>query len=246
MSATHCSSRQSGAWLFSDPYAYQYASIAEEEEDHHHLSHTPATTPRSLCTGARFELEGSSPTTSSDGERAELEGSSPDRSPVELEADNTHYARPRPRPRATSIAGGLDSRSSPSVLARNRFANVRVSRKYPHTHRRAESCALPEVVAPAPLAITKAKVTLPVEEKIAVVPELQHQQQQRQRQGQGKGQRLSVLTCDPGLMVVGEDMPPSDFDEILRNMGPMHKKGKSGSSYVRGSRYYDRYSTNFG
>jgi len=40
--------------------------------------------------------------------------------------------------------------------------------------------------------------------------------------------------------------PSSDFDAILRNIGPISKKGKGNKSRERSSRYYDRYSSNFG
>jgi hypothetical protein len=40
--------------------------------------------------------------------------------------------------------------------------------------------------------------------------------------------------------------PSSDFDAILRNIGAIDKKGKGNKGRERSSRYYDRYSSNFG
>lgn len=41
--------------------------------------------------------------------------------------------------------------------------------------------------------------------------------------------------------------PSSDFDAILRNIGPVTgKKGKGNTGRQRSIRYYDRYSSNFG
>ncbi|KAI0195660.1 hypothetical protein EV127DRAFT_477382 [Xylaria flabelliformis] len=54
-----------------------------------------------------------------------------------------------------------------------------------------------------------------------------------------------------GLMPVDENAttpkePSSDFDAILRNIGPISKKGKGNIGRERSSRYCDRYSSNFG
>ncbi|KAI0004857.1 hypothetical protein F4779DRAFT_599079 [Xylariaceae sp. FL0662B] len=242
MSVRH-SFQGGGNWLFTDPYAYQYSDIPEEDQVH---AYNTSTTPRSQDTSSdRFELEGSSPTTASEGRglRAELEGSSVEHSPVELEAD-CHLT---PRLNTPPDAPALQART-PSMLARNRFANVRVSRKYPH--RRAGSaaspCVLPEVVVaeppPASRPTAKARLShtpLPqaVVDKVAspLLP---------------LRPRSMIAACDSGLILVGEDTPPSDFEGILRNISPLHNKKEkrlgSSSANVRGSRYYDRYSTNFG
>ncbi|KAI0454091.1 hypothetical protein F5B21DRAFT_477455 [Xylaria acuta] len=54
-----------------------------------------------------------------------------------------------------------------------------------------------------------------------------------------------------GLMPVDENAatpkePSSDFDAILRNIGPISKKGKGNIGRERSSRYCDRYGSNFG
>jgi hypothetical protein len=54
-----------------------------------------------------------------------------------------------------------------------------------------------------------------------------------------------------GLIPVDENAttpkePSSDFDAILRNIGPISKKGRGNKSRERSNRYYDRYSSNFG
>ncbi|KAI1823755.1 hypothetical protein F4861DRAFT_539733 [Xylaria intraflava] len=63
--------------------------------------------------------------------------------------------------------------------------------------------------------------------------------------------RPSQPAFDSGLMLADENVPKrressSDFDTILRNIGEVSKKGKGRVWRERGSRYYDRYSSNFG
>ncbi|KAH8167968.1 hypothetical protein CIB48_g243 [Xylaria polymorpha] len=63
--------------------------------------------------------------------------------------------------------------------------------------------------------------------------------------------RPSPPAYSSGLIPVDENAstpkePSSDFDAILRNIGPISKKGKGNISRERSSRYCDRYSSNFG
>ncbi|KAI1129275.1 hypothetical protein F5Y10DRAFT_264267 [Nemania abortiva] len=218
-----CSSRAS--WMYTDPYAYQYSEISSEDD------------MLTVSQGGRMVTAGS--------DLCELEGSTPTdiTSRYELAAD--------PLPQAVREEyETLSEPSSPCGLSRNRLSNARRSVRYSD---RRKLVARDVHTTPAPNSSRTycpqppSSGLIPVIEDVSIpaphytpgaAPCLQHPQASPPRYADG------LIPVDENASTPKE--PSSDFDAILRNIGPIPKKGKGNTSRERSSRYYDRYSSNFG
>ncbi|KAI1171303.1 hypothetical protein F4777DRAFT_65038 [Nemania sp. FL0916] len=226
-----CSSRAS--WMYTDPYAYQYSDISNtsNNQDSHSNDATGAepswgNTAGSTTTSTLCELEGSSPTNDTTT-RYELPAE-----PVSREQSPTSSAPGSP-------FGLIRSKLTRSRRSLSSSLRRRVS---PDSHTHAHAHAPPRSTSTPPQQPASAGLIPVLEEEGIIVASTEP--------------CLSYVQPPPGyvdgLIPVDENAttpkePSSDFDAILRNIGPISKKGngwKKGRE--RGSRYYDRYESNFG
>ncbi|KAI0487645.1 hypothetical protein F4859DRAFT_510215 [Xylaria cf. heliscus] len=207
------------SWMYTDPYAYQYSAIDTEDD------------------GSERDAAGS--------DLSELEGSTP--------TDTTRYELAA----SPLIKAARDSQrtpSEPSGLNRSRLTKSRSSVRY--SDRRGHASAAPRTP----------KSPRHVYSDLIPVEESTHAPAQGQTQhyvpdtttttatassSHHQRARPSPPTYEAGLIPLDENAttpkePSSDFDAILRNIGPISKKGKGKISRERSSRYCDRYSSNFG
>ncbi|KAI0403832.1 hypothetical protein F4802DRAFT_271674 [Xylaria palmicola] len=217
MSVTMASSQAS--WMYTDPYAYQYSAVDSEEEVPTDSSHQSGRDT------------GSDP--------SELEGSTP--------LDTTrHELAATPVPKAV--------RDSQQAAGRHGVPGARESHKY--LAGRARDGAAPAHTASASHFPIRAPPQPPSSGLIPVQVEAHTAAAAAQRYvprtaAPCSGPRPSGQAYDTGLIPVDDNAstpkePSSDFDAILRNIGPISKKGKGNTGRERSSRYYDRYSSNFG
>ncbi|KAI0870209.1 hypothetical protein GGS24DRAFT_504991 [Hypoxylon argillaceum] len=219
--ASFKSSRAS--WMYADPYAYQYSDLDPEDD-------VPA-----LPQGREMDAAGSN--------LCELEGSTPTHSPrYELAADPVLGA-------VRENHHTISEPNSPCGLSRNRLSNARRSVRYSVRRKH----AMPAETTPAPYSSSVCPPQPPSSGLIPVVEGIpmptQHYVPDTTLPQKYVQPCLSRYT--DGLIPVDENAttpkePSSDFDAILRNIGPIPKKGKENTRRERSSRYYDRYSSNFG
>ncbi|KAI1309548.1 hypothetical protein F5Y03DRAFT_65362 [Xylaria venustula] len=170
--------------------------------------------------GAPCELEGSTPTSV----RYELPAH-----PLIASVNDMDYIPDQPP-------------KSPCGLSRHRPSSTRKSQRYSDRHGQARvSSALTPPVQPSSSGL------IPVSENTAA----QAQHLAPNTAFPPSYARPSLPACAEGLIPVDENAttpkePSSDFDAILRNIGPITKRGKAKTSRERSNRYYDRYSSNFG
>ncbi|KAF2967716.1 hypothetical protein GQX73_g5849 [Xylaria multiplex] len=208
--------------MFSDPYTYQYSAIEPEHD-------TPATSSSQQWVAASnspSELEGSTPTHTALYELAAnpLIESAPDSYISDEPATSCGLSRSR-------LSGAQRSVRYPSRRGHTRQPSVRVA---PETN-------IPRSCPPQP---SNAGL-IPVLEH-APIPAHHYVQETAPRQYA----RPSPPAYADGLIPVDDNAttpkePSSDFDAILRNIGPISKKGKDKTGRERSSRYYDRYTSNF-
>ncbi|KAI1497470.1 hypothetical protein F5X99DRAFT_396762 [Biscogniauxia marginata] len=176
---------------------------------------------------AHFESKASAPDTMP----VELEGSPIASYPAELDAvdNSTSY----------TVASSTSRLKKSSSMIRSRFPNVREGLKYPHRRKYSPAQSeLPEVVehthpGAKPAVHTYSSGLIPVEKLVAPPP----------YRGIKCPDASGLIPADENI--VRPKAPASDFDSILKNIGPMSKKRRyCGPS--RASRYYDRYSTDAG
>jgi hypothetical protein len=224
MSSTFLSQSRA-SWMYSDPYAYQYSNFNVEDD-------TPISQARQTgAAGGTCELEGSTPT---DTVRYELAA--------------------HPLTEATRDTGSPQTASEPSSpcgLSRSRLTNGRASLKYSSSREHPRSASIhtapvPYPYAPRTCSPQPASSSLIRTFEDAPVP-AQHYVPGPQPPWQP---RQSPPVYADGLMPVDEyattlKEPSSDFDAILRNIGPISKK-RGSVGRTRASRYHDRYCTNFG
>ncbi|KAI1493574.1 hypothetical protein F5X96DRAFT_621111 [Biscogniauxia mediterranea] len=206
-------------WLFADPYAYQYSEISG-----HAAGSAPSelegSTPDIMLSHA-VDVTGSTP--------VELEGSSGPTFVAELDAGR-HLVPYSEIPKNSPL-------KKSSSLVRNRFSTARHSLKHPHVRGNIPTHSdLPEVVPEerptthiCPSGLMPAK-QVPAA-SLATPPPAPY---------------TGIISPDAsGLILANEGEPGTDFDSILRNIGPISKKRRNcGPS--RASRYYDRFETNAG
>ncbi|KAI0532796.1 hypothetical protein GGR58DRAFT_488885 [Xylaria digitata] len=216
-----CSFRAS--WMFSDPYTYQYSAIEPEHD-------APTTSPSQQWVAASdspSELEGSTPT---DTARYELPTN------LSIEIAPNGYIPNEP--------------NTPCGLSRNRLSGTQRSVRYPSCrgHTRQPSVrTTPETNIP--------RSCPPQPSNTGLIPVLEDAPMSAHHYVQDTTPHRYVRPSPPayadGLIPVNENAttpkePSSDFDAILRNIGPISKKGKGSTGRERSSRYYDRYTSNFG
>ncbi|KAI1272137.1 hypothetical protein F5Y07DRAFT_412798 [Xylaria sp. FL0933] len=205
------------SWMFTDPYTYQYSAVEAE-------NNAPIISPgeQSVVTdSATRVLEDSTyPLV-----RYELAAD-----PLVARAHDSHQTSDEP-PR------GL------CELSRNAHSIKRTSSRYPG--RRGSSRATNALTAPAqpPSSGFIPVVADPFTPAQRYSPAITALPSPRAKP--------SPPAYADGLMPVDENAttpkePSSDFDAILRNIGPISKKGKGKTRRERSSRYYDRYTSNFG
>ncbi|KAJ3567275.1 hypothetical protein NPX13_g6824 [Xylaria arbuscula] len=217
-----CSYRAS--WMFTDPYAYQYSDVDNE---------APDVPPAELIgTGVYIpcELEGSSPlhyelpaqpSTSLALNRTNL--------PADDEATKAPNELNRARPSSTrSSVRSSNRRDLFRSLSAHKVPAVFSSRSCPA---QPTTLGLIPVIEDTPTHTQRYYASPPT------VPT-------RQVRPSPPGYADGLIPVDPNATTPKE--PSSDFDAILRNIGPIPKKGKGNKSRERGNRYYDRYSSNFG
>ncbi|KAI1348879.1 hypothetical protein F5Y01DRAFT_328159 [Xylaria sp. FL0043] len=205
------------SWMFTDPYTYQYSAVEAE-------NNAPITSPgeQSLVTDSTTRV---------------LEDPTHPLVRYELAADQL-------------VARAHDSHQTPDGplkdpcgLRCNAHSITRTSSRYPS--RCGSSRATNALTAPAqPLSS-------------GLIPAVEDPYTPAHRYSPAAA-ALSSPRAKPsppayadGLMPVDENAttpkePSSDFDAILRNIGPISKKGKAKTRRERSSRYYDRYTSNFG
>ncbi|KAI8632679.1 hypothetical protein F5Y19DRAFT_491326 [Xylariaceae sp. FL1651] len=209
------------SWMYTDPYSYQYS------DDSSTCGIPIAYSPNMVAASSDpCELEGSLPT---DTVRYELAAS------PQIEAANTIQHTP-------------DELSSSCGLSRNGLSSARASVKYPKRRGHARDASVQ--IAPC-TQITRPPQPqesglIPVSEGVPAT----NQRKVRNIEPYRYGKPSPPIYAD-GLIPVDENAstpkePSSDFDAILRNIGPISKKEKGNKSRERSSRYYDRYSSNFG
>ncbi|KAI1109460.1 hypothetical protein F5Y14DRAFT_432586 [Nemania sp. NC0429] len=224
---TSCSSR--AGWMYTDPYAYQYADLNFDDD-------MPTVSQGQQMTAAGSSL-------------CELEGSTP--------ADITPRYEPAGSPLSDAVPDGPETpseRNGPCRLSRSRLSNGHASLRYSHRRRHTRDvCAAP---APAPyspesyLLRASSLGLMPVaENSVLSLQECASFDSSSFR----PYRRPSPLGYDDGQ--IHEDERAStpkerslDFDTILRNIGSVtDKKGKRKAGRRRSIRsLYDRYSVNFG
>ncbi|KAI0440244.1 hypothetical protein F4803DRAFT_527994 [Xylaria telfairii] len=169
---------------------------------------------------------------------SELEGSTPtDATPHEL-ADNSLFK---------AVHDSHQSSREPSSLfglSRSRLSNSQTSVRHPERY------------AHAPVRTVESHTSVPpqsLDSGLILARESTHTPIQRYVPDTAPRHwaRPSPPAYSSGLIPVDENAstpkePSSDFDAILRNIGPISKKGKGNISRERSSRYCDRYSSNFG
>ncbi|KAI0972046.1 hypothetical protein F4678DRAFT_472081 [Xylaria arbuscula] len=170
--------------------------------------------------GAPCELEGSTPT----DVRYELPAS-----PLMASVDDGDYMPEQPP-------------KSPCGLSRNRPSSTRTIRRYSDRHGQASVLS-----AHTPPVQPSSSGLIPVSEDAAV----QVQHFAPNTAFPPPYARPSLPAYAEGLIPVDENAmmlkePSSDFDAILRNIGPIPKKSKGKIGRERSNRYNDRYSSNFG
>ncbi|KAI1814547.1 hypothetical protein GGS20DRAFT_547820 [Poronia punctata] len=217
------------SWMFSDPYTYQYSDL----EDGYGYNQGSAL----------YELPGSTP-----APRYEL----PANVPVEL------LVPPSAEPIHTACK-----------LARQRSANPRARARRALSHQPASAGLIPVVedmpmttsaVGPRTssqpaysdgLIVAYADGIIPVSGSNGFIPVSCGSDGLIPAFGTEGLIPVPTPTPSPdhGLMTIDETTPntPScDFDSILRNIEPVGKAGRRKIRRERSSRYYDRYSSNFG
>lgn len=211
------SSSSRASWMYSDPYAYQYSDVIPEQD----FPSSPY--PDEYAAGSTsipYELEGSSPL---DTRRYELSAN----------------------PRVDAVRDNESPISEPSSLcglSRSSLSTIHKSVRYQNRHDPSRRASVRGQATPA--SQPDSSGIIPVLENAPAgtyVPEsLPH-----------CGPRPSPPGYSDGLIPVDENAttpkePNSDFDAILRNIGPISKSGKGNKGRERSSRYYDRYTSNFG
>ena len=219
-----CSHRAS--WMFTDPYTYQYSDIDVDND-------SPDTPPAELIGTAismPCELEGSSPT---DTLRYELPASPS--SPLPVDQPNT-YAIDEPFKIPSGLSRSRPSSTRSSVLysdKRDLFRSLSV-------HKVTAALSRPTQPANSGLIPVLEDTPLHTQHYYAPPPAAPTGLVRPSPPGYGDG----LIPVDPIAKTPKE--PSSDFDAILRNIGPIQKRGKGNKSRERSNRYYDRYSSNFG
>ncbi|KAI1421808.1 hypothetical protein F5Y12DRAFT_718076 [Xylaria sp. FL1777] len=205
------------SWMFTDPYVYKYSDVDVEDN-------IPLISPGQqsvIVDSTPCELEGSAPT---DTIRYELAAK-----PLVASIRDSHQTSDEPP-------------KSPCGLSRSRFSNAHKSLRYPD--RRGHTRVISLHTSPAPYSNPG---LIPVVED-ASTP-VQHYVPDTA--APPRYVRPSPPAYADGLIPLDDNAttpkePSSDFDAILRNIGPISKKGKGKTGRERSSRYYDRYSSNFG
>ncbi|KAI1313133.1 hypothetical protein F5Y03DRAFT_156167 [Xylaria venustula] len=218
-----CSHRAS--WMFTDPYAYQYSDVDAENDDHVDIppAELGSTSSSTVC-----ELEGSGPTHTL---RYEL-------------------------PAGPSVAGvqtkphiNNELSKAPSGLSSNHPSSTRSNVGSSDWQDHVRSLSVHEVSAPF-----RHRQCPPQPASSGLIPVIEDAPLQSHHYSPVAPPR-SIRPSPPGyadgLIPVDANAPTpkepsSDFDAILRNIGPIPKKKKGNTSRERSSRYYDRYSSNFG
>ncbi|RWA05326.1 hypothetical protein EKO27_g9781 [Xylaria grammica] len=218
------SSSSRASWMFTDPYTYQYSDIGPEDN-----IPDDSPVPQGVAAGSDLcELEGSAPT---DTTRYELAANSL----IENIRDN------HPIP---------NEPGSPCGLSRNRLSNARGSLKYPG--RRGSTRDRSFHITPEPYTPRSCPPQPP---NSGLIPVLEDSPTPAHHFAQDTAPIRCARPSPPGyaegLIPVDDNAatpkePSSDFDAILRNIGPIPKNGKGKTGRERSSRYYDRYSSNFG
>ncbi len=211
--------------MFTDPYAYQYSDVDAEDD-------TLAISPGQqsvISSSTPCELEGSIPTNTI---RYELAAN-----PLALSVRDSHQMPNEPP-------------SSPCGLNRSRLSNTRTSIRY--SDRRGHDRAISANTTPPPYS-SRAP---PQPSSSGRIPVLQVAPMPVQHYAPDATEpprhvRPSPPAYADGLIPVDDNAATpkeasSDFDAILRNIGPISKKGKGNTGRERSNRYYDRYSSNFG
>ncbi|KAJ2971454.1 hypothetical protein NUW58_g9416 [Xylaria curta] len=210
------------SWMYTDPYAYQYSDL-EPEHDTCAVSSGQQTVTNS---SNPCELEGSAPQDTTCYELATNPPSTTLRDSHQIPSELDGLSNSRPSPSRTSPIHS-DRRGLARTASRHAASGQYVSKTPP---RQPDNSGLISVLHDA---------AAPIQHYVP------HSAAPRQRV------RPSPPHYDVGLIAVDENTstpkePSSDFDTILRNIGPIYKKGKGNTGRERGSRYYDRYSSNFG
>ncbi|KAK5632356.1 hypothetical protein RRF57_008070 [Xylaria bambusicola] len=219
-----CSSRAS--WMFTDPYVYQYSDIDVDAD-------ASVTTP-----GGTIGAALSTP--------CELEGSDP-RSTIRYELPANSFVASI----HTSHHTKDEQFKATYGLSRNRSSNSRISECCSDRGDRVRTLPVYRSFAPSS---SRVPPQPPISGLIPVVEDASTQYQHyhmpaptappRRIRPSPPGYADGLIPVDANAMTPKE--PSSDFDAILRNIGPIPKKVKGSTSRERSSRYFDRYSSNFG
>ncbi|KAI8953444.1 hypothetical protein F4801DRAFT_537650 [Xylaria longipes] len=187
-----------------------------------------------------LEHDVSEPRVAAGSDPCELEGSTPtDTTPYELAAN----------PLIETVRDSRQSSSEPSSpcgLSRSRLSISRTSVR--HSDRRGHASV-------SKAGSHTAMSPHPSDSGLIPAQESAHTPAQFYASGPAASHHQWARPSPPayatGLIPVDENAttpkePSSDFDAILRNIGPISKNGKGKIGRERSSRYCDRYSSNFG
>lgn len=233
-------------WLFADPFAYQYSQIPD------HVRDLEARSNAGTARDVMCELEGSIPSPAEHEPASsaffELDGNLPTNSllhccttsppspatPAVAELSPENYTPP---PGAHQKQQHVANYVKHAEISRGRYANVRLSRKYPlgHAHHRAASESVVQV-GEKNRRLRQGDIPSPlVPGPQSAGPKVPHIR--------GLIPIKTDLYFEPGLMRV-EDMSSStskkDFDSILKDIVPVTKK-KSSWRHSRALNYQDKY-----
>ncbi|KAI0964993.1 hypothetical protein F4678DRAFT_454326 [Xylaria arbuscula] len=216
-----CSHRAS--WMFTDPYAYQYSDVDIENDTHVEIppAELAGTAISTVC-----ELEGSGPT---DTLRYEL--------PANPSVAGAH-ANPHINNEPSKAPSGLGCNRSPSTCSSVGYSDRRDHDRpssAPFSHKQ-----YPPQPANSGLIPVIEDASLQSQHYYALPPAAPPRSVRPSPPGYVDG----LIPVDANAPTPKE--PSSDFDAILRNIGPIPKNKKGNTSRERSSRYYDRYTSNFG
>ncbi|KAI1160183.1 hypothetical protein F5B18DRAFT_633530 [Nemania serpens] len=214
------------SWMYTDPYAYQYSDIGFEDV----IPAVSAGQQRIAAGSNLCELEGSTPTDMTT--RYELAAS-----PL------SEAIRDSPQIRCEL--------NGPCGVSRSRLSNGRASLRYSDRRRHTRDArAAPAPYSPESYSLHPASsglISVAEDAPISFQPYTSSNTSPSRPNPQ-----LSSSRYTDGLKPMDEHAstpkePSSDFDAILRNIGPVSgKKDKGNTRRQRSIRYYDRYFSNFG
>ncbi|KAI2632965.1 hypothetical protein GGS21DRAFT_522109 [Xylaria nigripes] len=231
---------QGGIWMYADPYAYQYSDFASEYD---------APDSQGRAAGSAPGESGESTPTSEECFELEAE-------PLMKPARGSNQSSCRLSRSHRSTGRGSRGCSSRHEYTRDEPVNTAPG-SFPRPPQ-PPSAGLITVLEDCPLIpvpeesylipVQEESYLMPVQEESYLIP-VQHEVRKpaTARSYQGR----PGAPGSEGLIPAEEDVSPSkgpgpDFDAILRNIGPTSKERKWKMWRERSSRYYDRYSSNFG